>query len=171
MEFIKKMRKREFIEMGIKALVAFLAAFLAIILMEGMIYSVQLNSIMNYTQRNSDKDNTIMYCIQQGDEDKYFLICFDSRPETDWENAWSAAKGDKLLTKAECEAMVGNTVKEVEFRAPTAFELTITPTHYIVMAVFVSAVAGFFVYKFVALSKQYKKIEEKFEKTGTIELG
>ena len=57
------------------------------------------------------------------------------------------------------------TAGEIKFRAPTAFELTITPVHYVVMAVFVAAIAGFFVYKFVALSNLYKKVEEDFEKT------
>ena len=45
MEFISKMKKREFIEMGLKALASLLAAFLAIILMEGMIYSIYLNDL------------------------------------------------------------------------------------------------------------------------------
>ena len=45
MEFIKRMKKREFIEMGLKTLAAILAAFLAIILMEGMIYSIELNAL------------------------------------------------------------------------------------------------------------------------------
>ncbi len=171
MEFIKTMKKREFIEMSLKAVAAFCAVFLAIILMVGMIYSIQLNSLMNADQRSSNRDTTIVYCIQQGDEDKYFLISFDPEASS-WEHAWSAAKGEsQLMSKADCEAMVGNSAKEVIFRAPNVFELTINGTHYIVMAVFVAAVAGFFVYKFIALTKQYKDIEEKFEKTGTIELG
>ena len=45
MEFINKMKKREFIEMGLKTLAAVFAAFLAIILMEGMIYGIQLNAL------------------------------------------------------------------------------------------------------------------------------
>ena len=44
MEFIKQMKKREFIEMGLKTLAAVMAAFLAIILMEGMIYGIKLNA-------------------------------------------------------------------------------------------------------------------------------
>ena len=56
-------------------------------------------------------------------------------------------------------------------RAPTAFEFTITGVHYVVMAVFVLAVGGFFTYKFILLSKEYKKIEENYKKTGSIEIG
>ena len=46
MEFIKKMKKREFIEMGLKTLIAFFACFIAIVLMCGMIYSIGIKSYM-----------------------------------------------------------------------------------------------------------------------------
>ena len=75
------------------------------------------------------------------------------------------------MTKAQCEAMTTEKGIKVIMRAPTAFELTITGTHYAVMAVCIAAVAGFFVYKFIRLAKSYKKIEDTFIKTGTIELG
>ena len=61
-------------------------------------------------------------------------------------------------------------VKEVKFNAPNAFMFSITPTHYVVMVIFVLGVAGFFTYKFISLAKEYKKIEENFRKTGTIEI-
>ena len=167
MEFIKTMKKREFIEMGLKTLAAILAAFLAIILMEGMIYGVELNALKTKGKTLLTVSNqTILYCIEES-EDQYFLLAFN--PEN--ENQWSAKSDENLKTREECEAMVGNTVKEVRFRAPTAFEFSINGVHYAIMAVFVAAVAGFFVYKFVALSKEYKRIEENFKKTGTIELG
>ena len=60
---------------------------------------------------------------------------------------------------------------EVVYGAPNAFEFSITPVHFIVMTVFMLAVGGFFTYKFIALSKEYKKIEDNFKKTGAIELG
>ena len=40
MEFIKTMKKREFIEMTLKTIAAICACFIAIILMEGMIYGI-----------------------------------------------------------------------------------------------------------------------------------
>ncbi len=176
MEFIKTMKKREFIEMGLKTLAALLAAFLAIILMEGMIYGIKLNALKTKgTTLSQNRDTTILYCIEMV-EDKYFVIACN--PED--KNVWSAQavvdkNGDlinnRLYSKAACEAMRGDTAKEVVFRAPNAFELSITGSHYIVMAVFVAAIAGFFTYKFIALSKEYKRIEEVYEKTGTIELG
>ena len=167
MEFIKTMKKREFIEMGLKTLAAILAAFLAIILMEGMIYSIELHALKTKSKNILTVSNqTILYCIEES-EDQYFVIAYNEENK----NPWSARSNDNLKTRAELEAMVGDTVKEVKFRAPTAFEFSITGVHYVVMAVFVAAVAGFFVYKFIALSKEYNKIETTFKKTGTIELG
>ena len=170
MDFIKKMKKREFIEMGLKTLAAICAAFVAIILMEGMIYGIHLNSLKkNYVETKNgtnslqQQDSTIAYAIKEGN-DKYFVVLYNEG----YENPWSAEHG--YMSKAEVETDIKNNVAKLEYRAPTAFELTITPVHYVVMAIFVSAVAGFFVYKFVKLANQYKKIEEEFEKTGNIEI-
>lgn len=165
MEFIKQMKKREFIEMGLKTAAAILAAFLAIILMEGMIYGINLNALKTKGSGYVAQDgSTIAYCIKEK-EDKYFVIYHN--PENK-DGEWTASK-DTYLTKAECEAMEGTIVKEVKFNAPNAFKFTITPIHYVVMAVFVLGVAGFFTYKFIALNKEYTKIEDTFKKTGTIE--
>lgn len=164
MEFIKQMKKREFIEMGLKALAAVMAAFLAIILMEGMIYGIKLNAFETKGSTSiSNSGTTTAYCIEKG-EDKYFVLYYDCDKTTGVET-WSATKGT-YKTKAECEKLVAN---KIIFGAPSAFTFTITPVHYVVMSVFMAAVAGFFVYKFVALSNTYKKIEDNFEKNGTIE--
>ena len=165
MEFIKKMKKREFIEMGLKTLAAVLAAFLAIILMEGMIYGIELNALKSSGKGHVMFSNsTVAYCLKE-DDNKYFVIYYNEGTEKEW----SATK-DVYLTEAECKALkTQNKVKEVVMHAPNAFEFSITPVHYIVMAVFVAAVAGFFTYKFVALTKEYKTIEDNFKKNGTIE--
>ena len=167
MEFIKQMKKREFIEMGLKTLAAVMAAFLAIILMEGMIYSIKLNALKTKsTTATKISGSTIAYCIQE-DDNKYFVI-YKNYDHTKNEYYWNAQK-DKFYTKEQCLAMQGTEVKEIVMHAPNAFEFTITPTHYIVMTVFVAAVAGFFTYKFIILGIQYKKIEDDFHKNGTIE--
>lgn len=163
MEFIKRMKKREFIEMGLKTLAAVLAAFLAIILMEGMIYSIKLNALKTKGHASaSNSGTTIAYCIKQA-EDEYFVVYYDKAENG--EDIWSCV-GSDTKTKAECEKLAA---KEIKFNAPSAFKLSITPTHYIVMAVFMLAVGGFFTYKFIALSKEYKEIEDQYQKTGTIE--
>lgn len=167
MEFINKMKKREFIEMGLKTLTVILAAFLAIILMEGMIYGIKLNQIKSKTSETKVNNSTIAYCLKESD-DKYTVI-FKNYDEDANEVIWSCMK-DKTYTKAQCDAMKGTDVKEVVFHAPNAFELSISGVHYVVMAVFMSAIIGFFVYKFVKLTKDYKKIEDEFNKTGTISI-
>ncbi len=177
MEFINKMKKREFIEMSLKTVAAILAAFVAIILMESMIYGIYLNALKtNGDGETKVQGQTIAYCIKES-EDKYFVIYHNDDPRTKGFHIeeWTA-NSDKYLTKQECLDLANTElqaapVKEVVFRAPNAFEFTITGTHYIVMAVFVLAIGGFFTYKFIALSKEYKRIEENYKKTGTIEIG
>lgn len=162
MEFIKRMKKREFIEMGLKTLAAVLASFIAIILMEGMIYGIRLNSYMTKgTNAKFQETQTIAYCIEV-DEDKYFVLAYnpeDSEP-------WQAAATD-FRTKEQCETL---TVKEVVFHAPNAFVFSINRVHYVVIAIFELAILGFFVYRFVRLAKEYTNIEDHFNKTGEIEI-
>ena len=161
MEFIKRMEKREFIEMALKTLSALLASFLAIILMEGMIYAIELNAIYNHsTVAIFYSDKTTAYCIEQ-EPDQYFVICYDEEDKT-----WSGT-GDTLYTKEECENF---NAKNIVFNAPSAFIFSITPIHYVIMVLFVSVVAGFFVYRFVALKKDYDRIIKEFNETGTIEI-
>ena len=173
MDFIKRMKKREFIEMALKTVCAILASFLAIILMEGMIYGIQLNALVKngssvtFITNDEKTDGTIAYCIERGEnengETQYVVLAYNEGIQ---DNEWSCASGD-LKTKEECEALA---VREVVFHAPNAFIFSITPVHYVVMVVFVLLVAGFFVYRFIALNKSYKEIEDNFKKTGTIEL-
>ena len=165
MEFIKQMKKREFIEMSLKTLIALLAAFMVIILMEGMIYGITLNAYKTKAKSGySTSESTIAYCIEVED-DEYFLLYHDTNKKNQ-DGEWTADPVRR--SKKYCEEKL--IAKEIVFHAPNAFEFTINGIHYVVMAMFVSAVVGFFVYKFIALSKSYKKIEDEFEKTGTIEI-
>ncbi len=170
MDFINKMKKREFLEMTLKTLAAVLAGFLAIILMEGMIYSIELNALMTkgrtytaYSETNDYHKGTVAYCIKQSD-DKYFVIFYNEGAK----NEWGATK-NTYKTKEQCTAK-NLTVEKVVMHAPNAFEFSITWPHYIVMAVFMAGIGGFFTWKFLALGKSYKKIVEEYNKTGTIEI-
>lgn len=172
MDFIKRMKKREFIEMTLKTLCALLASFLAIILMEGMIYGIQLNALLTngqsatFIRDEEHNTGTTAYCIERGENESgevlYAVLAYNEGSEVEW----SCASED-LQTKEECEAL---NVVNVVYHAPNAFIFSITPVHYVVMVVFVLLVAGFFVYRFIALNKSYKEIEDNFKKTGTIEL-
>ena len=165
MDFIKRMKKREFLEMGLKALAAVLAAFLAIILMEGMIYGINLHALKtqggNYTANTS---STIAYCIEQED-DKYLVLFYNEDVDNAGNREWSAASD--LISREDCTAKKLS-VKDVKFKAPNAFEFSIEGFHFVIMGVFVGLVIGLFVYRFIRLGKAYKKIEEEFNATGTI---
>lgn len=170
MEFIQRMKKREFIEMGLKTLAALLACFVAIILMEGMIYSITLNSYMkNGGGYTLNGDSTTAYCIEVED-DQYFVLYHNVW--ADGKEGWGAAStSTELLSKSDCEALLtNNSVGELHYNAPNAFDFTINWIHYLVITVFVAAVGGFFVYRFIALTKEYNKIVSNFEKTGEIEI-
>ena len=129
--------------------------------MEGMIYAIELNAIYNHsTVAIFYSDKTTAYCIEQ-EPDQYFVICYDEEDKT-----WSGT-GDTLYTKEECENF---NAKNIVFNAPSAFIFSITPIHYVIMVLFVLVVAGFFVYRFVALKKDYDRIIKEFNETGTIEI-
>ncbi len=163
MNFIKKMKKREFIEMSLKALASILIGFIAIILMEGMIYSILLNgackneggTILTPTGENVVYTQTL-YAIEEGD--KYKVLIHNIA-----DDSW-AGYGD-LMTEEEI-----SNYKNMVKRAPTAFELSIEPWHYAIMAVVILGIGGLFTYKFIRLAKSYKDIEKEFKETGTIEL-
>ncbi|MBE5741505.1 MAG: hypothetical protein E7351_03160 [Clostridiales bacterium] len=169
MEFINTMKKREFLEMGLKALASILAAFLAIILMEGMIYSIELNALKTkgHTGVQSINTSTTAYCIKQG-EDKYFVVYHNPDNAIEGQDEWAAIAGEQnYKTRAQCEAL---SAKEVVFQAPNAFIFTIDAIDYVIMSVFVAIVAGYFVYRFLKLKKSYEKLVEEYKTTGTIEI-
>lgn len=171
MDFIKKMKKREFIEMSLKTVAAVLSAFIAVILMEGMIYGIYLNyyktkSTTSVTQAQS----TVAYCIKESD-DKYFVLYYnDSLPKQ--RDRWSATS-NSTKTKAQCEELLNEEnpqVKEIIWKAPSASKLSMSPVHYVVITIFIAGVAGYFVYKFVKLKKLYDSIEKEYKETGTISI-
>ena len=171
MEFIKTLKKREYIEMTLKTLTALIFAFIAVILMEGMIYSIYLNAYKtNGTKSISVVKDSVLYCIEDGENSKgetlYFVLI---RNENKGEVLWQA----DAKTKYTADAIPKSFYQTNNFvwHAPNAFEFTISPVHYVVISIFILGVGGFFTYKFFKLAKSYKEIEETYKKTGTIEIG
>jgi len=164
MEFIKRMKKREFIEMGLKTLAGVMLAFVAVILMEGMIYGIRLNGFMTkgVNSTTTSSDQTIAYCIKDGQnkegEDQYMVIY---NTDSVWISTQARYTKEKIDTLA---------VKDVIWDAPSAFKLTITPIHYVIITLFMGAVGGYFAYRFIKLAKSYKEVEETYRKTGAIEI-
>ncbi len=170
MEFIKKMRKREFIEMGLKTAIAFFACFIAVVLMCGMIYSIGISSYMKYGQGSiSTSTETTAYCIEVK-KDQYFVLYYN--PNSDGTKLTANAITDSnLKTKAECEALTS--VKDRVYGAPKASIVLnefVEGWHIAIIAIIIAGVMGYFVYRFVKLGIDYKKVIEKFEKTGAIEI-
>lgn len=171
MDFIKKMRKREFIEMSLKTLIAIFVCFASIILMCGMIYSIGVKSFMKYGKGSvSYNTETIAYCIEIKD-DQYFVLYYNPENESSRLTA-NAITDTNLKSKADCTPE-GLTVKEVVFGAPEAkiiLDEFVEGWHIAIVAVIVAGVMGYFVYRFIKLSLDYKKVVDKFEKTGEIEI-
>ena len=174
MEFIKRMKKREFIEMSLKALAGIILAFVAVILMEGMIYSITLNAYKTKGKISStNSDNTIVYCMKDGvkdNEDQYFLLFYTEYKDENNNTVsyWSA--DSRRMTDDVIKSDYVDKNYEVVWHAPNAFDFTISPIHFVVISIFVVGVSAYFVYRFIRLGLSYKEVEETYKKTGTIEI-
>ena len=146
-----------------------MAAFVAVILMEGMIYGIQLNA---YTTKGSTASYVAgqfdAYCIEKG-EDSYIVLYHNVGDAFSGENTEWFCVSNSRFTKQQCEDLKTE-ARNVYFNAPNAFEFSITPVHFVVIILFVGVVVGYFVYRFVKLNKEYKKVEKTYEETGTIEI-
>ncbi|MBE7076330.1 MAG: hypothetical protein E7374_00345 [Clostridiales bacterium] len=167
MEFIQKMKKREFFEMTLKALAGFIAGFIAIILMEAMIYGIQLNSLKKNGTMSVSQDNiTKIYCVEES-KGKYYAFFYNEDAKKNGASSDWSCKGETLYTKEQLNKYKERNI-EVIYHAPSAFDFSITKTHYVAMTLFISGIAGIFTYQFINLHKEYKKIEEHYKKTGEI---
>lgn len=171
MEFIKRLKKREFIEETIKMIICILTAVILICLMEGMITKVKLNIIMKQSRSVTKlNDTTIAYCIKE-DEDKYSVVYHTEGLPYEWScipNTYKTEQECKNMQSLVIDGVRVGEVKEVKFRAPNALDLAITPNHYIIMSVLIAGVIILFVYRYISLSKCYKQIEKEYLETGKI---
>lgn len=157
MEFLKKMKSREMLEMGLKTIIGVLAGLVLIILMEGMIYGIYMDKIKENKETFSVVADCVVYCEEVG-EDEYQVYVHNT--ET---GAWHIESITKTKEQVETKGY-----KDVVYRVPNAFDVSITGTHYIVMAVFIAGVLGFYGWRFYKLNKEYKGFEKKLKKTGKI---
>lgn len=161
--------------MSLKCFASILAAFLAIILMEGMIYGIMLNGVYAKDSSSFNSGSTIVYAVKTSN-DRYDLI-YKNLTEK-WEDT-NEDGVDELIDSyyswsvkenVSSEEVENGTYYKFYNRAPNAFELSITSMHYVVIGIFIAAVGGFFVYRFIRLARSYKDLEDEYKKTGTIEL-
>ena len=157
MEFLKKMKSREMIEMSLKTVFGVIVGLILIILMEGMIYNIYMTKIKENKANQYMPVQCTAYC-EQIDEDEYRVYLHDTSSGSWHIKAFNESK-EQIETAG---------YGDVEFRKPNAFDVSITGTHYIVMVVFMAGVLGFYGWRFYKLNKEYKAFEKKYKKTGKI---
>ncbi len=157
MNFLKQMKTRERVEMSLKTIMALIAGLILIILMEGMIYSIYLNKIEENKATQYINKQCTAYC-ELVDENEYKVYLNDTV-----HGSWQVLTFNHSKEQIQ-EANYGKVV----YRKPNPFDVSITPTHYIVMAVFECAILGFYGWRFYRLDKEYKAFEKKYKKTGKI---
>ena len=157
MNFLNRMKTRERTEMLLKTISAVIIGFVIIFLMEGMIFSIYIRRINENQATQLIPNRCIAYC-EQVDEDLYKVYLHDIES-----NYWAVRPSH--FTK---EQIHNTKYYEVVFNAPNAFDVSINTSHYIVMAIFISAIIGFYGWKFYKLENDYKKLEKRLKLRGSI---
>lgn len=104
MDFIKKMKKREYIEMGLKTAIGVLLGIIVIFFMEAMIYSIYIKSIDDKTSSSSKPETSVYYIEKEGDN-KYDIYAKDNVGTTEKPAiSWRLYKKD--ITKASLDALM-----------------------------------------------------------------
>lgn len=167
MEFLNKMKKREFIEMGLKTAIAVLIGVIVIFLMEAMIFNIRIKAVENHTGQTMY--TKIVTCYELADERNDDGEIIKGEIYLDTTNGW---KHFDINSEKDFETYLGNHeddgFKTIKGRKPNAFELSINGVHYVVMVLFLLLIGGVFTWRFTLISKEYKKLERKFKKTGKI---
>ena len=158
MQFLKKLKSREMLEMGLKSIMYVIIGIILIILMEGMIYSIYMDKIRENTEKYKIAESSVLYCHEIA-EDEYEIFVHNV-------DIGSWAIRATTATKAEIESEEG--FKDIIYRKPNAFDVSITGTHYIVMTVFIVGILGFSGWSFYKLNREYIGFEKKLKKTGKI---
>lgn len=156
MEFLNKMKKRDTLELVIKTIVAVIISVMLILLMEAMIHGIYIKKVKENTSGTTIPAQQIVYC-EEIEDNQYQIYVHDPDNAT-----WHLLTGTRSKEYIESAGFM-----EVYYRQPNAFDLSITPVHYVVMGVFVVAVLGFYGYRFYNLEKDYKKFYAK-QKAGKL---
>lgn len=247
MEFLKRMKKREYIEMGLKTAIGVLLGIIVIFLMEAMICGIYMDAINSVKTWPSTASESVYYIVDNKDASYDIYINYEPGGADVWARAHDNLSADdyheKMIkatgalyntnrelfyivdsedntydssTHAEKDAFQqvkyiyknkhkGETftvytrettsdsftvhsedlsysklvelfsakgelqnAKKLIFRAPNCFEIYIDGVHYTVMVLFILAIGGVFVWRFTLITKEYKKLEKRLNKTGKI---
>lgn len=251
MEFIKRMKKREFIEMSLKLTIALLVGIVLIFAMEAMIYGIHIKAMAEKDRFNYN-NSTVEFYIEKVNKNSYnvyntdpkaggfnwnldknvskealdkklykggamltfnsalYKITLNSEPaeeyvyntedhttaidqviaehasnhegllftvhtranasDTNYTTAYSNISYDELykLFKDQPGTIGALPDSRVHWRAPNCFDIYINWIHYLLMVVFLLAIAGIYAWRFTLIAKEYKKIEKRFKKTGKV---
>jgi hypothetical protein len=157
MNFLKRMKTRERVELSLKTIAAVIVGIALIFLMEGMIFSIYMSKINENKASQFIPTDCVAYC-EEVKEGEYKIYLHDSV-----NGAWSVRSAN--FTQEQIEQA---DYAEVVYGTPTPFDVSITNTHYIVMAIFISAILGFYGWRFYKLTGDYKKLEKRLRVKGTI---
>ena len=159
MEFLKQMKSRETIEMALKTVAAVLVGVILIFFMEGMIFSIYMNKIKENKATQYVASNCVAYC-EEVEDGEYKVYLHDTESDS-----WQVSIVNK--SKAEIKA---TGYKDVEFRTPNAFDVSISGVHYVVMAAFIVAILGLYGWRFYKLNREYAAFAKKLKKTGKLSI-
>jgi hypothetical protein len=157
MEFLKKMKSREIIEMSLKTIFMVIVGLILIFLMEGMIYSIYMNKINENQSTQYVPAQCVAYCEEIGEDE--FKIYLHNKEAGSWSTKIYNESKDQIENAG---------YSDIVWRTPNAFEVSINGVHYVVMAVFIVAIIGFYGWRFYKLDKEYKSFAKKYNKTGKI---
>ena len=147
MEFLKRMKKREYIEMGLKTAIGVILGIIVIFLMEAMICNIYLDAINNVSNYQYSADESVCYVIENKNDT--YDIYLNYQPED--ADVWVRVKND--ISKADYEALkqpgeLLDSAKKVINRAPNCFDIYMNGVHYAVMVVFILAIGGVYAWRF-----------------------
>lgn len=157
MEFLKKMKSREIIEMSLKTAAAVIVGLILVLLMEGMIFNIYMDKIKENTTSQYAPADCVAYCEEIG-EDEYRVYLYNNSA-----NSWQTKQFNSSHQN----------IKETQYNkvvwdSPNAFDVSITGTHYVVISIFIASIIGFYSWRFYKLNQEYAKFEKRFKKTGKI---
>ena len=157
MDFLKRMKSREFLEMALKTIAAVLVGLILIIFMEGMIYGIYMDKIDKNTASQYVTSDCVAYA-EELDNGKYKVYIHNTKSDS-----WAVLVSEKTEEEIKTAGY-----KDYEFRTPNAFDVSISGVHYVVMALFIVAILGVYGWRFYKLNKEYDGFERKYKKTGKI---
>ncbi len=155
--FLKRMRRRECVEMVLKTLTALFVGVIVAIAMEYMIYGIYLRNIPVVSSNTLiSSSEYVLYCDENPKTDTYTIFINDEMDN------WFVYKTN--VTEQELDENYRFFSKE--FRRPSMSELYLDTDHYIVIGAFLGIILIVYVGLFIAMLSAYKRLMRRYALTG-----